>query len=26
VRHHLGVLEERYGLWTGPMAAPRATS
>jgi hypothetical protein len=26
VRHHLGVLEERYGLWTAPMAAPRATS
>ena len=25
VSHHLSTLEERYGLWTAPMAAPSAT-
>jgi hypothetical protein len=26
VSHHLAVLEERYGLWAPPMAAPNATA
>ena len=25
-RHHLATLEERYGLWTAPMATPSAIS
>jgi hypothetical protein len=25
VTHHLGTLEQRYGLWTAPMSAPSAT-
>lgn len=25
VTHHIGTLEQRYGLWTAPMAAPSAT-
>jgi hypothetical protein len=25
VTHHLGTLEQRYGLWTAPMAAPSGT-